>query len=150
MPDNGLEKALEAGDVNPTIPFRFDPCDADTGCGATMVDEAPVVKVEGAAAGGGTANWLADGCVEGVVADWKSSKSSSSAGFLPAAVDVVSPSSPKSTRSGSGSFLGSGFFAASRRAAAGALLAVRRTAAGVVVIGSTSSSSYSSNRLLLG
>lgn len=95
----------------------------------------------------------AEGCVAGV-ADWKSSKSSSSpvvsstfrpllAGCLPAAVEAVvvgaGSSSPKSKRSGTGA--GSGFFGSRLVLVAGS----RRGG----LISPSSYSSYSSKRLPL-
>lgn len=124
------------------------------------------------ATGFGAANWVADvvvdvvgggarlarglvvGCVAGEVADWKSSKSSSSfttlgralevAGALPLEAPDVGGSSPKSKRSCSGSFgLGVYFLAA---AVGGAVLVVVVVGLLTVLEGSASlPSSYSSN-----
>lgn len=118
------------------------------GLGCANCVEDVVVDVVG---GGGerAANGLTDGWAAEGVADWKSSKSSSSsmtgaatAGAFPM-VEVVTGSSPKSNRSGSGA-LGLG---ASRLAlvAAVLLLVVAVVRLGRVVGCTSSPSSYSSN-----
>lgn len=128
LEDTGVEMpvpVLGAGDMEekPTRSFRFGAWDPETGLGAAnwVLDVVVAVEVGGwmLERGFGLGAAVVDG-----VADWKSSKSSSSAaagdwklisrpllaGFLPFDVEVgAGSSSPIENRSGSGSF----FFAGS-------------------------------------
>ena len=74
-----LEVGVGVIEVKPTMPFRFEPCVAETGLGAANCVLEVVLTVE---AGGGMANWADDAGAGAGVADWKSSKSSSSAGWV--------------------------------------------------------------------
>ena len=77
--DAMLEAGVGVIDVNPTMPFRFTPWDPDTGLGAANCVFDVVLTVDD---GGGMPNWFDDVDAAGAgagVADWKSSKSSSSA-----------------------------------------------------------------------
>lgn len=111
----GVAVVLVAGemDENPTRSVRLAALGADTGWGAAYCVVEVVVAV-GAAIGKDGAEFCTDG-----VADWKSSKSSSSTAVFEAAgaaigADVVGIGSSNENRSTSGSFFfgGSGFFAA--------------------------------------
>jgi hypothetical protein len=105
---------LVAGDIelNPTKSLKFAAFGADTGCGEAYWVADVVVAVGGAIEGNDGAEVWADG-----VADWKSSKSSSSAvceavGAATGLETGIGSSNENRSISGSFFFGGSGFFEA--------------------------------------
>lgn len=145
-----------AGDAVERIVLKFDACPGANGVGAANFVEEVVVDVV-AAGGAIEAIGLVTGCVAaGLVADWKSSKSSSSIAVLPCtapksprALETAGAlllevdgagSSPKSNRSCSGAF---GLGGSRLGGADGVVLEVVVLAG--LTISSSSASSYSSN-----